>query len=574
MDSLASPGESRGWTRLFPFLTWLPKVNRHTLKADFVAGLTVSLVAIPQSLAYAQLAGVPAYYGLYAVLLPVIVGALFGSSPILSTGPVAMTSLLTAASVMSIAHPHTEQFYSYVILVALLSGIFQIGLGLARLGRIINFLSYPVLHGFINAAAIIIGLSQLPAMLGIEQGQKSGHFLIDIFHVLECWNDIHILSICFGIAALVLLLILKKTAPKFPAILLVVSLATLISWLIGFDADGGTVVGTIPRGLPALSMPKIDYQAATHLGPAAFIIAIISFMEAMSSSKIIAIRTRTRWDENQELIGQGMAKIVAAFSHSMPVSGSFSRSALNLISGAKTGLASVFCAGMVLLTLLFFTPALYHLPKPVLSAVIMAAVLNLINFKQFKMAWVARKDDGVAAVVTFVATLLVAPNIQNGILTGMILSLIMFLYRTMKPHIVILGKDENGVLRDAHRYNLPKLHPRLMAIRFSGHLYFANVSYINDSVLKIIGNDPNLQVILIDCDGINSLDASGVEMFTNLHGRLQDSGITLALCNLHRNMAEVMQRTGLEKIMGREYIFFSEKHALWELNKHLNEVKY
>ncbi len=570
MESPALPGEHRGLIRWFPFLGWLPKVNRQTLQADFVAGLTVALVAIPQSLAYAQLAGVPAYYGLYAALLPVIVGALFGSSPILSTGPVAMTSLLTAASVMAIAHPHTEQFYSYVILIALLSGIFQIGLGLARLGRIINFLSYPVLHGFINAAAIIIGLSQLPAMLGIEQGQRSGHFLVDIFHVIERWHDVHTISMGFGLTALVLLLLMKKTAPKFPAVLLVVSLATLISWLIGFEADGGTVVGTIPRGLPGLSMPVIDFRAATHLGPAAFIIAIISFMEAMSSSKIIAIKTRTRWDENQELIGQGLAKIVAAFSHSMPVSGSFSRSALNLVSGAKTGLASLFCAGMVVLTLLFFTPVLYHLPKPVLSAVIMAAVLNLINFNQFKMAWVARKEDGAAAVVTFVATLLVAPNIQNGILTGIILSLIMFLYRTMRPEIVVLGKDENGVLRDASRYNLPKLHPRLMAIRFSGHLYFANVSYINDSVLGIIGNDPNLQVILIEGDGINSLDASGVEMFTNLHQRLQTAGITLAFCNLRRNVAAVMKRTGLEKIIGQDNIFFSEKHALWEINKRLN----
>ncbi len=570
MASISLKRSSSGWARFFPCLTWIPKINRQTLKADFVAGLTVALVAIPQSLAYAQLAGVPAYYGLYAALLPVIVGALFGSSPILSTGPVAMTSLLTAASVMSIAHPHTEQFYSGVILIALLSGIFQIGLGLARLGRIINFLSYPVLHGFINAAAIIIGLSQLPAMLGIAQGQKSGHFLVDIFHVVERWHDVHILSICFGITALALLLILKKTAPKFPAVLLVVSLATLVSWLIGFETSGGVVVGAIPRGLPGLSIPDIDYRAAAHLGPASFIIAIISFMEAMSSSKIIAIKTRTRWDENQELIGQGMAKIVAAFSHSMPVSGSFSRSALNLIAGAKTGLASVFSAGMVLIVLLFCTPLLYHLPKPVLSAVIMAAVFNLINFRQFMMAWVARKDDGVAAVVTFIATLMVAPNIQNGILTGIILSLIMFLYRTMKPEVIILGKDENGVLRDARRYNLPKLHPRLIAIRFSGHLYFANVSYINDSVLKIIGNDPNLQIILIECGGINSLDASGVEMFINLHERLQIAGITLAFCNLRDNVAEIIQRTGLDKIIGPENIFVSENQALEALNRRLN----
>ncbi|HHB77011.1 MAG TPA: SulP family inorganic anion transporter [Desulfobulbus sp.] len=571
MVSISLKRSYSGWTRFFPCLSWLPKINRHTLKADFVAGLTVALVAIPQSLAYAQLAGVPAYYGLYAALLPVIVGALLGSSPLLSTGPVAMTSLLTAASVMTFAPYGSEQFYSYVILIALLSGIIQIGLGVGRMGRLINFLSYPVLHGFINAAAIIIGLSQLPAMLGLKL-KNSEHFLSDILHVIEHFDRIHLLSMAFGVTALILLLVIKKIAPKLPGVLIVVSLGILASWLIGFETDGGKVVGVIPRGLPSLSMPKVNYQASMHLLPAAFVIAIISFMEAMSSSKIIAIKTRTRWDENQELIGQGCAKIMAAFSHSMPVSGSFSRSALNLIAGAKTGLASVFSAGMVLIVLLFFTPVLYHLPKPVLSAVIMAAVFNLLNFKEFRDAWRARKDDGIAAVVTFFATLLFAPNIQNGILTGMILSLIMFLYRTMQPDIVILGKDEQGVLRDAERFNLPKLHPRLMAIRFTGHLYFANVAYVNDSVLRIIGNDPELRIILIVGDGINSLDASGVEMFINLRERLQMAGITLAFCNLRENVTSVMQRTGLDTIIGRENIFVSENQALDALNRRLNGV--
>lgn len=571
MESINMKLNDSNWARFFPCLTWLPTINRHTLKADFIAGLTVALVAIPQSLAYAQLAGVPAYYGLYAALLPVIAGALIGSSPLLSTGPVAMTSLLTAASVMTFAAYGSEQFYSYVILIALLSGVIQIGLGLGRMGRLINFLSYPVLHGFINAAAIIIGLSQLPAMLGLKL-KNSEHFLSDIFHVIEHAGQIHVLSVVFGVSALLVLLVMKKIAPKFPAVLLVVSLGILASVLTGFQADGGKVVGAIPRGLPSFSIPEVNYKACMHLLPSAFVIAIISFMEAMSSSKIIAIKTRTRWDENQELIGQGFAKIIAAFSHSMPVSGSFSRSALNLVAGAKTGLASVFSAGMVLLVLLFFTPVLYHLPKPVLSAVIMAAVLNLLSFKIFKESWAARKDDGIAAAGTFCATLMFAPNIQNGILAGMIFSLIMFLYRTMRPAIVILGKDEHGVLRDARRFHLPKLHPRLMAIRFTGHLYFANVSYVNDSVLRIVSNNLDLKVILVVCDGINSLDASGVEMFSNLHERLLMAGITLAFCNKRENVARVMKQTGLDKIIGLENIFVSERQALEVLNKRLNEM--
>ncbi len=571
MDPAELRQANASWTRYLPFLTWLPKMNRDTLKADFIAGLTVALVAIPQSLAYAQLAGVPAYYGLYASLLPVIVGALFGSSPILSTGPVAMTSLLTAASVMTIATYGTDQFYIYVILMALLSGLIQIGLGLSRMGMLINFLSYPVLRGFINAAAIIIALSQLPAMLGLTL-KNSTHFLSDVLHVVEHANKMHTLSFLFGVGALLLLYLMKKFTPKLPGVLIVVALGTFISYLIGFKADGGIVVGLIPQGLPSFTIPKMDWGASMHMLPSAFVIAIISFMEAMSSSKIIAIKTRTRWDENQELIGQGLAKVVAAFSHSMPVSGSFSRSALNLSIGAKTGMASIFSALLVLLVLLFFTPLLYHLPKPILAAVIMMAVFSLLDFKTIKDSWVANKPDGVSAVVTFIATLAFAPNIQNGILTGIILSLMLFLYRTMKPRIVILGKDKEGELRNARRFSLPKLHPKVMAIRFDGQLYFANVSYFEESVLFLVSDDPDLKVILIACGGLNGLDASGVEMFRNLLERLESAGITLSFCNLKENVANVMQRTGLLERIGSENIFISERNAIELISERFDEL--
>lgn len=559
---------SASWARFLPFLTWLPKVNRTSLKADFVAGLTVALVAIPQSLAYAQLAGVPAYYGLYASLLPVIVGALFGSSPILSTGPVAMTSLLTAASVMTLATFGTDQFYSYVILMALLSGLIQIGLGLGRMGVLINFLSYPVLRGFINAAALIIGMSQLPAMLGLQL-KNSTHFLSDVLHVVENASAMHVTSLLFGVSSLVLLALIKKYRPNLPGVLIVVVFGTYISYLIGFEAEGGKVVGNIPQGLPSFSMPPMDWTVSMHMLPAAFVIAVISFMEAMSSSKIIAIKTRTQWDENQELIGQGIAKVVAAFSHAMPVSGSFSRSALNLASGAKTGMASVFSATLVLLTLLFFTPLLHHLPKPILAAVIMMAVFSLLNFESIKESWIASKWDGTAAVVTFFATLIFAPNIQNGILTGIILSLMLFLFRTMKPLVVVMGEDEHGILRNAKQFSLPRLHPQVTAIRFDGQLYFANVSYFEESVLYLVSNDPELKVILVLGDGINGLDASGVEMLNNILERLGQAGITLAFCNLKETVIDVMQRTGLLEKLGSENIFVSERWALDAINARL-----
>ena len=413
--------------RLLPFLDW-PRFTRETLHADLIAGITVALVAVPQALAYAQLSGVPPQYGLYASVVPAILGVLFGSSLLLSTGPVAMTSLLTAASVGALLPAGTEQFYAYVTLLALLSGIFQLGFGVARAGILLSLVSHPVLMGFINAGALIIAMSQLPALLGIST-RESGHLLADTWHVITRMDTLHAWSLGFGVAAIAIFVAFRKFAPRLPGVLIGVAVLTVVSALAGFADRGGRVVGTIPAGLPGLGVPALEWSAVTALLPAAFVIALISFMEAMSSCKAIAIKTRVRWDENQELVGQGIAKIAAAFCQSMPVSGSFSRSALNLASGARTGLSSLVTAACVVLTLLFFTPLLYHLPKPVLAAVIMLAVAGLVDLDAFRRSWRASREDGIAAIATFVATLAFAPNIQNGILTGIIVSLAAYMYR-------------------------------------------------------------------------------------------------------------------------------------------------
>lgn len=540
-----------------------------TIKADLVAGLTVSLVAIPQSLAYAQLAGVPAYYGLYAALIPTVIGALFGSSNQLSTGPVAMTSLLTAASIAPLAAHGSELFYSYAILLALVSGLFQIAFGVLRVGVLLNFLSNPVLMGFINAAAIIIGLSQLPTLLGIPAAQ-SEHFLLDITRVLLHIDTAHELSIGFGLSAIILLVCFKKFAPKLPGVLITVAGLTWISYEIGYANLGGRVVGVVPQGLPTLSLPPLDWHATVALLPASFVIALISFMEAMSSCKVIAIKTRQPWDENKELIGQGLAKVAAAFSQSMPVSGSFSRSALNISSDARTPLSSIISAIFVLITLLFFTSLLYHLPKPVLAAIIMMAVMNLINFQSVSNAWRANRDDGVAAIITFLATLAFAPNIQNGILTGIMLSLSLLLYRMMRPRVAVLGLHSDTTLRDAVRHNLPPLHPRLGAIRFDGALRFVNVSYFEDALLKLERENPNIAYILVQSSGINEIDASGIEMLRNLLDRYKSSGIKLAFSGLKKQVSDVMDRTGLTDKIGEENIFATDRGAIDEICRRLD----
>ena len=564
-DGITSQPGLNNLHRFFPFLGW-QRFTAKTVREDIIAGVTVSLVAIPQALAYAQLAGVPPYYGLYAAFIPTIIGVLFGSSAILSTGPVAMTSLLTAASIAPLAAAGTEQFYTYAILLALLAGMIQIGFGLARMGVLLNFLSQPVLMGFINAAALIISLSQIPALLGISIKQ-SKHLLVDTWNVMVNFDSLHGMSLAIGLGAIALLFVFKKFFPKLPGVLITVGLFTWISYATGFSEHGGRVVGDIPTGLPSLTVPSFEWAAIRDLLPAAFVVALISFVEAMSSCKVIAMKTRTRWDENQELIGQGLAKVAAAFCQSMPVSGSFSRSAINLAANARTGLSSLISAGFVLATLMFFTGALYHLPKPVLAAMIMMAVANLVNFQSIRHAWQAGKDDGIAAIVTFFATLVFAPNIQNGILTGIILSLVLFLYRRMRPRIVVaLGLHQDGTLRDAARFDLQLLPPQVGALRFDSSLLFFNVAFFEDAVLKLMQLKPQAKYILIAGHGINHLDGSGVEIISSLVRHLHESGITLVFSGLKMQVLEVMERTGLVKAIGNNNIYSTDKIAIEALH--------
>jgi len=546
--------------RLFPFLDWLP-LRLETFRADLTSGVTVALVAIPQSLAYAQLAGLPPYYGLYAALIPTVVGALFGSSGVLSTGPVAMTSLLTAASIAPLAAPASDLFVVYAILLALVSGLFQILFGVLRMGVLLNFLSHPVLMGFINAAAIIISLAQIPTLLGISASQ-SKHLLTDTWHVIVNIDRMHELSLVFGITAIAALIAFRKRAPRFPGVLVTVAVLTVLSYLVGYESMGGRVVGTVPQGLPKIDVPALDWHAMLVVAPAGFLIAVISFMEAMSSCRIIAIRTRTRWDENQELIGQGLAKIASAVSHSFPVSGSFSRSALNLATGAKTGMSSIIAAAMVLLTLLVLTPLLHHLPKPVLAAIIIVAVVNLVDVRSIHNAWLASRDDGIAAVVTFMATLLFAPNIQIGILAGIIFSLSVLLYRLMRPRVVVHGLLADGSLKDPDELRRAGIHPAIGVLQFDGRLLFVNVAYFEQALLRLARENAQLKYIVVVCYGINGIDASGVERLSDVVERLKTSGIQVVLGGVKQQVLSVMERTGLAETIGTENFFDTRRKAL------------
>jgi len=544
-------------------------MDGNTVKADIIAGITVALVLIPQSMAYASLAGLPAYFGLYAAFLPVMIAALWGSSSQLGTGPVAVVSLLTASAITPLAPVGSPEFISLAIMLAFLVGVFQFMLGVFKLGVIVNFLSHPVIVGFTNAAAMIIALSQVNKIFGVEK-ERSEFFLGDIWGVVLNLGDTHIVTLIFGATAVGGIMFAKKKWPKFPGVLAAVAGTTIISWMIDFEAMGGAVVGVIPEGLPSMKIPTFNMEVFWVMFTNAIIISLIGFMEAISIAKAMAAKTKERIDPSQELMGQGLGNIFGAMTSSYPTSGSFSRSAVNLNAGAITGMSSVYTAAIVLITLLFLTPLLYHLPKAVLAAVIMTAVFGLINFKAVKHAWQASRHDGVASIVTFIATLGFAPHLDKGIMIGAGLAILLYLYRTMSPRVAILGRYKDGTLRDV-KVNDLETSDQIIAIRFDGSLYFANVSYFEDAILEAVSDKPKAEYILVVGDAINQLDASGEEVVHHLIQRLKENNVQIVFSGLKRQVVLVMRKTGLMDVLGEENMFANEDMALESIYKRLGE---
>ena len=547
--------------RLLPFLAWPAQWREHGLRGDLVAGVTVALVLIPQALAYAKLAGLPPHIGLYAALVPAVVAALFGSCGQLSTGPVALTSLLVGASILPLAGGAGGDLVGLALLLALLSGLIQLALGVLRLGWLLNLLSVPVLMGFVNAAALIICLTQIPPLLGLAM-PYSQRLVVDFAQALGGLAELHPASVAFGLGSLAALVALKRLWPRLPGVPLVVAAATALSAWTGFAAGGGAVVGEVPGGLPELSLPPLRLDLIAALLPAAFVVAMVSFMEAASSAKLISGRTRQAWRQDQELIGQGLGKIAAAFTSGMPVSASFSRSALNYASDARTGLSSIVTAAFVLIALLYLTPLLWHLPKPVLAAIILQAVAGLIDVKVLVRAWRASRDDGAGAAVTFLATLAFAPNIQNGIFTGLILSLALMVYRGMRPRVALLGLHEDGTYRDRERFALPHPHPALVILRFDSPLSFVTAATFEDAMLGAARAQDGVKVVLVSGAGINEIDATGLHTLAGLIERFNVQGQTIAFCGLKKQVIDAMERDGVWARVKTQASYRTEHQAL------------
>ena len=563
-------------SRFIPYVNWLGELKDPSIVwKDCVAGLTVALVLIPQSMAYAQLAGLPAYYGLYASFLPVIVASLFGSSRQLQTGPVAVVSLMTASALEPLAAANPEGYLVYAAVLAIMVGIFQMSLGLLRLGVLVEFLSHPVVIGFTNAAAIIIAASQVSKLFGVT-AETGHHFYITIWNVVvEASKHSHFPTLAMGITALAIIFGLNRFAPKLPAVLTAVVVTSLISLLVGYESLGGKVVGNIPAGLPAISVPSFDMSIMLDLIGKAIVIAVIAYMEAISIAKAIAVQTRQRIDANQGLVGQGLANIVSGFSGAYPVAGSFSRSAVNMAAGAKTGFAAVVTGLIVAISLilLYFSQYLYYLPQATLAAVIISAVINLVRIKQIKYALRVHKHDGFIAILTFVLTLILAPHLEQSIFVGVVLSLGLFMYRTMRPHISVLSRHADGTLRDAQA-NILKTCPHISVLRFEGPLFFASAMYFEAKVLERVAAKPDLKFIIIDAEAITEIDATGEDMLHQLSLRLVTLGIEFVFARTKRQVMDVFVRTGFAGPDWLDHFYRSDKRAIefaWQNISHCEE---
>ncbi len=520
--------------RWFPFLAW-PRPDAALLRGEVLAGLTVGLMVIPQGVAYAALAGMPLITGIYASMLPALVAALFSASTRLSVGPTALSCLLVGSSLTGLAEPGSARWVELAVWLALLTGALQVALGFLRFGWLLNIISSPVLMGFTQAAALLIISSQLPALLGFKAGWSQ-------------WltqPGIHGASAAFGLASLALLVLVRRWRPAFPSVLFIVAGAAAISAGIGFEAAGGSVVGTLPAGLPALVLPGLlDWHTLSLLLMPTLVITLVSFLETASSAKVENQREGQRWDQDQDLVGQGLAKIASGLSGAFPTSSSFSRSALNLYAGARTGWATVVSVGVVLIALMLFTPTLRHVPQAVLAAIVVVAVVGLLKPAGLVRLWHVSRVEATTAGVTFLITLLASPQLYWGVLAGVLMGLSHFLYQRLHPRIIEVGLHPDGSLRDRHLWHLPPLAPHLYALRMDAELDFAAASDFERAVVEHLGAHTSIAHVCLFAQPINRIDATGVETFGQLRRQLAARGVTLHISGIKLPVEHVLRRAG------------------------------
>ena len=519
---------------MLPFLRW-PRPSAALLRGEAMAGLTVGLMVIPQGVAYAQLAGMPLVTGIYASMLPALVAVLFSASARLSVGPTALTSLLIYASLSPLAAPASHEWVELAVWLALLSGGLQVVLGAARFGWLLNLVNSPVLMAFTQAAAVLIISSQLPALLGFRVGWAE----------MLSAPSIDALAAAFGLAALALLVLARRWRPTFPTVLVIVVAAAALSWALGHESRGGAVVGPLPGGLPAAYIPGWPgWQMLGQLVLPTLVITLVSFLETAASAKVDSQRKGERWDQDQDLIGQGLAKIASGFSGAFATSSSFSRSALNLYAGAQTGWATVFSVVVVLVALLVFTPVLRHVPQAVLAAIVVAAVVGLLKPREFVRLWHISRVEAVIAAITFGITIAAAPALYWGVLSGVLMALSYFLYQRLHPRIIEVGLHADGSLRDRQLWALPALAPHTYALRMDAGLDFATASQFERNVTEYLTAHPHTRHVCLFAHAINRMDATGAEAFARLVSQLHQRRVTLHLAGMKLPVEKMLQAAG------------------------------
>jgi SulP family sulfate permease len=558
-------------------LSWVKGYSVSAFGDDALAALIVTIMLIPQSLAYAMLAGLPPQMGLYASILPLIAYAIFGTSRTLAVGPVAVLSLMTAAAAGQIAPAGSAEYIGAAIMLAVLSGGILVLMGLFRLGFLANFLSHPVVSGFITASGIIIAASQMKHLLGVD---AHGHSLLAISRSLAgSIADTHLLTLVVGAGALSTLLAIRyglkplltklglpsgvaaMAARAGPVFVVIASIAIVAA--LNLDARGLPIVGEIPTGLPRIAAPPLDFELAQLLLLSAGLIALIGFVESVSVAQTLAAKKRQRIDPNRELIGLGAAGLASGFSQGFPVTGGFARSAVNFDAGARTQAAGALTAMGIALAALFLTPFLFHLPQAVLAATIIVAVLTLVDFKAVHRTYVYSKPDFAAMLATIMVTLVI--GVEMGVVSGVALSLLLHLYNSSRPHFAIVGQvPGTHHFRNVNRHAVG-VAPHALTIRIDESLYFANARFLEDTVYAVLNHRPDLRHLVLMCPAVNKIDASALESLEAINARLKETGVCLHLSEVKGPVMDALERTSfLDDLTGE--IHLSQLDAMREID--------
>jgi SulP family sulfate permease len=560
-----------------PILEWGRRYDRDTLVSDLVAAIIVTMMLIPQSLAYALLAGLPPEIGLYASVAPLLLYAVFGTSRVLAVGPVAVVSLMTAAAIGEHAVAGSPQYWAVAITLAFLSGVMLLIMGVLRLGFLANFLSHPVISGFISASGLLIAASQLKTLMGVK---AEGHNVIDLAQALiSQLPNIHVLTLVVGVLATAFLFWVRKGLK--PLLIRVglnarladvlakagpvaaIAVTALLAWILDWKGQGLRLVGSVPQGLPPLTLPLWDLALWQSLAMPALLISVVGFVESVSVGQTLAAKRRQRIEPNQELVALGASNLSAAFTGGFPVTGGFARSVVNFDAGAQTPAAGVYTALGITLASLFLTPALYFLPQATLSATIIVAVLSLVDLGMLKRTWAYSRTDFLAALATLLMTLV--QGVEVGLVVGVAVSLVLFLYRTSRPHIAEVGQ----VPGTEHFRNVLRHHvatsPRLVSLRVDESLYFANARALEDRINDLVAERPTLKHVVLQCSAINDIDASALESLEAIDHRLRDAGLRLHLSEVKGPVMDRLQATEfVARLSGK--IYLSHYQAIAQLS--------